>query len=155
MDAAPDERVHSRYGLALRLAVMAGAVALGLLAQHWLSAYLWEIEELSQTDLLAARASLARVLEVASVVVFGLTGSIGVTLFRSMRRSLALERFPVSDLWSFGSRRQPSIGPQARSWARAGMALAIALILASCAGGALGWYIAAVLRACRTGVIVT
>ncbi len=155
MDAAPAERIRLRYGLPLRFAVVAAAIALGLVAQHVLSAYLWQIEELSETNLLEARASLARVLEVASVVVFGLTGSLGVTLFLAMRRSLALARFPVSDLWSFGSRRQPTLGPQARAWARAGMALAIALILASAAGGALGWYMAAVLRACRSGVIVT
>jgi hypothetical protein len=153
MNVAPAETVRARHGLPLRLAVIVAAIALGLVAQHLLAEYLWQIEELSQTNLLEARALLARVLEVASVVVFGLTASLGVTLLVSMRRSFALARFPVSDLWSFGSRRQPVDGPQARAWARVGMALAIALILASCAGGALSWYIAAVLRACRAGVV--
>lgn len=153
MDAAPAERLRFRYGLPFRIAAVAGAVALGLVAHQLLSAHLWKIQELSRTDVLQARAALALVLEIASVVVFGLTGSIGVTLLISMRKSLAQQRFPVSDLWSWGSRRTPVTGPRARALARAGMALAIALILASCAGGALTWYMAVVLRACRAGVI--
>lgn len=153
MDASRTETARFRPGLRFRVAVVLGAIALGLVAQQLLSEYLWKIHELSRTDLLQARAALARVLEIASVVVFGLTGSVGVAMLRSARRSLALERFPVSDLWSWGSRRAPVTGPRALALARVGLALAIALILASCAGGALTWYMAAVLRACRAGVI--
>ena len=152
MNAAPAERPPPRLGLPLRIAVVIGAIGLGLVAQQLLLTYLWQIEELSETDLLGARAALARVLEVGSVLLFGLTGSLGVTLLVTLRRGLLLDRFPVSDLWSFGSRRSPS-GPGSRTRMRVGIALAIALILASCAGGALTWYIAAVLRACRAGVM--
>jgi hypothetical protein len=152
-DAAPAERLRFRYGLPLRIAVLVFAIGLGLVAHHFLSEYLWQLEELSETDVLQARASLAFVLEIASVVVFGMTGSIGISLALSMRRSLQQERFPVSDIWSWGSRRPVVTGPRSRSLARFGLALAITLILASIAGGALTWYMAAVLRACRAGVI--
>ncbi len=153
MDPAPAERLHFRNSLPVRVGAVVAAVVLGLVAHYLLTAHLLRIQELSQTDLLQARAALARVLEVASVVVFGLTGSIGVSLLVSMRKSLAQQRFPASDLWSWGSRRQAVTGPRSRALARFGMALAIALILASCAGGALTWYVASVLRACRAGVL--
>ena len=153
MNAAPAEPLRSRYVLQVRIAAVIAAVVLGLVAQRLLSTYLWQIQELAETNVLQARAALALVLEIASVVVFGLTGSVGVGILFSSRRSLALEQFPVSDLWSFGSRRRPVTGPRARRLAQLGIALAVLLILASCAGGALTWYIAAVLRACRAGVI--
>jgi hypothetical protein len=94
---------------------------------------------------------LARVFQVASVVVFGLTGALGVTVTLSCRRSLAREEFPPPGLWSWGARRVVT-GAAARRLARIGMGLGITLALASAAGGGLLWYMAAVLRACRAGV---
>jgi len=150
MEVAP-QGIASRRTLALRLGVLCGAVALGLVGQQMLGAHLVQIETLSRTDLLGARAELARVLEVSSVVVFGLTGGVGVALLASLRRGLALGQFPPPGLLSWGA-RQRLTGSHAALFTRVGMALALTLVLASCAGGALVWHMAAVLRACRSGV---
>ena len=142
---------YTRRSLVARLVVLAGAIAIGLVLQHLLTAYLERIQTLSRTNLLEARAALARVFEVAGVAVFGLTGGLGVGILLSCRRSLALEQFPPPGVWSWGSRRVVT-GPPARDLARIGMGLGITLVLASAAAGGLMWYIAAVLRACRAGV---
>jgi hypothetical protein len=143
-----------RRSLAVRLAVLALAVAVGLALQHVLSEYLERIQTLSQTNMLEARAALARVFELAAVAVFGLTGMIGVLVTLSSRRSLALERFPAPGPLSWGTRRVFT-GPPARKLARVGIGLGITLVLASAAGAGLMWYMAAVLRACRAGVRLT
>jgi hypothetical protein len=152
MTPSTGQPIPFRSGVRMRLLVLAGAVAVGLVAQQLVVAHLVRIEELSRIDMLQARADLALVLEIASVAVFGMTGSVGVSLLITLRRSLALEQFPPPGMWSWGTARRTVTGRAARVYARFGMVLAIVLILASCAGGALTWYMASVLRACRAGV---
>jgi hypothetical protein len=155
MEAAPIPAGLALRALLVRLAIVAAAIAAGLALQHVLSARLARIDALARTDLLAARAELARIFEIASVAVFGLTGTIGVMIVLSCRRSLALQQFPPPGRWSWGSARAVVTGPRARSLARVGIVLGVTLVLASAAGGGLMWYMAAVLRACRAGVSTT
>ena len=155
MEAAPTPAGSALRALLVRLAIVASAIAAGLALQHVLSARLASIDALAKTDLLAARAELARIFEIASVAVFGLTGAVGVMIVLSCRRSLALQQFPPPGRWSWGSARAVVTGPRARSLARVGMALGVTLVLASAAGGGLMWYMAQVLRACRAGVSAT
>lgn len=144
---------HSpRRALLARLTVLAGAIALGLVLQHLVSAQLERIQTRSQTDLLGARAELASLFEVASVSVFGLTGALGVMIVIACRRSLALLEFPPPGLLSWGSRRVIATGERARHAAVLGIALGVTLVLASAAGGGLLWYMARILRVCRAGV---
>ncbi len=144
---------HSaKRALLARLAVLAGAIALGLALQHVVSAQLERIQTRSQTDLLGARAELASLLEVAGVSVFGLTGALGVMIAVACRRSLALLEFPPPGLLSWGSRRVIATGERARRAAVLGIALGVTLALTSAAGSGLLWYMARILRACRAGV---
>jgi hypothetical protein len=152
MEAAPISTRPARRALLARLAALVVAVGLGLVLQNVLTARLASIDALAKTDLLAARAQLARVFEIAGVCVFGLTGAIGVMVISSSRRSLALEQFPPPGRWSWGSRRAVLTGKRARTFAQVGIGLGVTLVLASAAGGGLLWYMAAVLRACRAGV---
>jgi hypothetical protein len=140
-----------RRALVLRLVVLAAAIGAGLVLQHLLSRRLEELDTLARTDVLRARAELATLLQVIAVLVFGLTGALGVSLVVSCRRAVAAERFPPPGLWSWGARRVVS-GPAARRLAQLGLALGVLLFAASAAGGGLLWYMAAVVRACRAGV---
>ncbi|MFI5316474.1 MAG: hypothetical protein ACHQ6T_12295 [Myxococcota bacterium] len=153
MTDPPTSAAPARRGLLTRLGVLAGAVAVGVALQRLLAAHLQSIQDLSRTDMLAARAELARLFELASVCVFGLTGALGVGIVLSSRRSLALLQFPPPGAWSWGSRRVVT-GLPARKMALAGVGLGVTLVLASAAGGGLLWYMATVLRACRAGVPV-
>ena len=150
MTAAHPQPASRRRAIGIRLAVIAGAVALGLALQQVLGARLAEINALAQSDVIRARAELATILRVAAVGVFGLTGGLGVAMFLSGRRALAEGRFPPSGAWSFGAMRQAT-GPQALKLARLSIALAALLVVCSLAGGALTWYMASVLLACRSG----
>lgn len=113
-----------RAALARRLLVLSVAIALGLVLQDVLRARLDAIWELSQRDMLAARAELAWVFRVVGTLVFGVTGALGVAIAWSSRHAR-----------------------DAR--ARLGVGLGVALLLASAAGLALIWFMAAVLAACR------
>lgn len=144
-----------RRALLARLGLVAVAVVAGLALQSLLSAQLAGIDARAKTDLLGARAELARIFEIASVAVFGLTGALGVVIVLACRRSLALLEFPPPGAFSWGSGRAVLTGPRARNAAWVGIALGVALALASAAGGGLLWYMAQVLRACRAGVRVT
>ncbi len=137
--------------LALRLAVLAGAIGLGLWLQHVLALRLESLDELAKTDVLRARAELATLMQVIAVVVFGLTAALGVSIVVSCRRAAAEERFPPPGVWSWGTRRVLS-GPAARRFAHVGIGLGALLFAASAAGGGLLWYMAAIVRACRAGV---
>ncbi len=128
--------------------VVAAALAVGLLLQRGLAARLEAIRVLSQTDMLAARAELAFVLQVVAVAVFGSTGMLGVALIAASWRAIRLEHFPPPGAWSWRSARVVT-GPRARRLALVSLALAAALVLCSAAGGALTWYMAAVLLACK------
>jgi hypothetical protein len=138
-------------GVLARVAILAAAVTAGLVLHAVLAARLDAIQALSQTDLLAARASLAQILEVTAVGLFGATGALGVAIVLACRKSLALLHTPAPGRLSWGARKAVT-GPPARRRARIGMALGIALVLASAAAGGLTWYMAVVLRACRAGV---
>jgi hypothetical protein len=115
-----------RRALASRLAALALAIALGLWGQSWLRDYLAQIQEYAKTDLLGARAWLARVFEIGGLLVFGSTAAVGVGVMLSSRRRPGMRRI--------------------------GLALGVVLVAASAAGAGLSWYAAAVLRACRAGV---
>jgi hypothetical protein len=155
MEATPNPTGLAGRALLARLTAVVVAVALGLVLQQVLMAWLASIDALAKTDLLGARAQLASIFEIASVSVFGLTGAVGVTIVLSCRRSLALEQFPPPGRWSWGNRRAVVTGPRARSLAQVGIVLGVTLVLASAAGGGLMWYMAVVLRACRAGVRAT
>jgi hypothetical protein len=150
MSASHAQLSRNRRPLMLRLAVIAGAVALGLALQQLLGARLAEIGALSQTDVIRARAELAGILRVVAVGLFGLTGATGVAMLASGRRALVEERFPPAGIWSWGAVRHAT-GPRARRLARASIAVAGALVVCSVAGAALTWHIASVLLACRSG----
>lgn len=129
-------------------ATLALAVLLGLALQHVLRARLDEIQALASHDVIRARAELAGILRGVAVAVFGSTGALGVAIFAAGRRAFREERFPPPGRWSWGARRVVT-GPRAHAMARAAMGLALALVLLSAAGGALVWFIASVLLACR------
>jgi hypothetical protein len=132
----------------LRVLVAAGAVALGLVLEHALSARLAAIETLSRHDVLRARAELAFVLRGVAAGLFGLTTALGVLLMGASRRALAMGCFPPPGRWSWSGSRVVT-GPRALRLARVSLALAGALVACSLAGGSLLWYLAARLLACR------
>src|SRR5262245_60638827 len=150
MTATHPQPTSRRRAIGLRLAVIAGAVALGLALQQVLGARLAEINALAQSDVIRARAELAGILRGVAVGLFGLTGGLGVAMLAAGRRALAEGRFPPTGAWSIGALRQTT-GPRALRLARASIAAAIALVLCSLAGGARTWYRASVLLACRAG----
>jgi hypothetical protein len=146
---SPDVPISGRpRSWATVCATLALAVVLGLALQHVLRERLDEIQALARHDVIRARAELAGILRAVAVGVFGSTGALGIAIFASGRRAVREERFPPSGVWSWGSARIVT-GPRARAMARAAMGLALALVLLSFAGGALTWYIASVLLACR------
>jgi hypothetical protein len=132
----------------LRVLVVAGAVALGLVLEHALSVRLAALETLSHHDVVRARAELAFLLRVVGAGLFGFTTTVGVLLMAASRRALAVGCFPPPGRWSWGGSRVVT-GPRARRLARASLALAGALVICSLAGGSLLWYVAARLLACR------
>ena len=140
-------RTHLRN----RLLVLAGAVALGLVLQHFLSQRLDAIVERSHSDMLAARAELALLIRVVGLAVFGLTGALGAAMTVSCRNPRDAERFPPPGLMSLGARRVV-VGPMARTMTGIGLGVGLLLLCASLAGAGLVWYMGAVLLACRAGV---
>lgn len=133
---------------ATRVAVLSGCVALGLALQSVVSAHLESIQALARHDAVQARAELAFLLRAVAIGVFGLTGALGVVMIASCRRAIEAGRYPPPGAWSFGSQGVVT-GPRALLLARVNMALAVTLIACSLAGGALTWYAAARLLACR------
>lgn len=147
--ASPDVQISGRpRSWPTLCATLALAVVLGLALQHVLRSRLDEIQALATHDVVRARAEFAGILHTVAVGVFGTTGALGFAIFASSRRAMREERFPPSGPWSWGSARVVS-GPRARTMARVGMGLALALVLLSFAGAALTWYVASVLLACR------
>ncbi|HXK25563.1 MAG TPA: hypothetical protein VMS55_23040 [Myxococcota bacterium] len=134
-----------------RLAVLAAAVALGLLLQRVVAARLDEIQALSAQDVIRARAELATLLRVGGALLFGFTAATGLAIVASSRRALATGRFPPPGFWSWGTRRVTT-GPRARTLARTSLVLGTMLVACSAAGGGLVWYMASVLLACKAGV---
>lgn len=134
-----------------RLLVLGAAVVLGLWLQRILQARLEGIVALSQADMLAARAELAHLLQLVGTAVFGLTGALGIAFAVSCRRPGEALRFPPRGVLSLGATRVTT-GPRAQTLTRIGFGLGVVLFAASLAGGALIWYVASVLLACRAGV---
>jgi hypothetical protein len=136
----------------LRLAaVVALALALGLVAQELVTARFLELDaqaHRSYPDRLAARQELATWIAVLGGGTFGATTALGVCIVFACRRSLALLEFPPPGLWSWGGPSKVT-GPRAAGLAKVGLGLGVVLVLASVTGGSLVWYMAAVLRACR------
>ena len=118
------DALGGRALLLRRLLVLTATITVGLALQDVLRTRLDAIGELSKRDVLQARAELALVFRVVGTLVFGVTGALGVAIAASARHA--------SD-------------PRARL----GLGLGIALLVASLAGFALTWYMAAVLAACR------
>jgi hypothetical protein len=147
--SAPDVQiVRSPRSWLASLAALAGVLVLGLLAERALTARLAEIQALSATDMIRARAELAALLRVGSACLFGLTGATGLSIVLSSRRALAEGRFPPSGVWSWGA-VQVLTGARARTFARVARVLGALVIVCSAAGAALAWHMAAVLLACR------
>jgi hypothetical protein len=150
--SSPDSGfANARRGLLARIGLIVVAIGIGLLLQQWLRAYLAALDDRSRTDLLGARAELARVFQALAVVVFGTTGLVGVSVVQACRRAARELVFPPSGLRAWRAARTVT-GPRALQMARIGMGLGVVLIAASAAGAGLSWYMAAVLRACRAGL---
>ena len=135
---------------AVRLAVLAVAVAVGLAGNSLVAAHLASIQELAKTDVLAARAQLAFVLQGMAVGLFGGIAALGVWLAGLGRRGMALAQFPPPGMVGWGTARVHT-GAVGRRAARFAFALALLLVAASLAGGALTWWMAVRLLACRAG----
>jgi hypothetical protein len=140
--------VRNRRFWATRAALIVGAMALGLVLQHAVASRLAEIGNLAHVDVIRARMELAQILRIAAVAVFGLTGGTGLALLASSRRGLVEERFPPAGIFSWGAARIVT-GPAARRLARVSLGLAVVIVACSAAGGALTWYMASVLLACK------
>jgi len=133
-----------------RLAVLAFAVAVGLALQGVVTARLEAIDGLSRVEPVRARGEMAALLRLAGAGVFGFTAVVGLSLLAASRRALRLEIFPPPGLWSWGAVRAIT-GPRARTVARVGVGLSVALVLLSLAAGSLLWYAAGRLLACGAG----
>ena len=131
-----------------RLAVLALAVALGLLLQRVVAGRLEEIQALASQDVIRARAELAALLRVGGASLFGFVAATGLAIVASARRALATRQFPPPGIWSWGTRRITT-GPRALTLARTSLVLGAMLVACSAAGGGLVWYVASVLLACR------
>ena len=134
--------------LLARVAVLALAVAAGLVLQRALARELEAIRVLAETDVLAARAQLAAWLRIGGAVLFGLTGAIGASILVSSHRAIAEGRFPPPGIWSWGAAHVVT-GLAARRMGRIGIGLGAALVLCSAAAVALTWAMGAALLACR------
>lgn len=148
--SAPDAPLRPASGVRSRVLVIAAAIAIGLALHAVVAARLEQIEELSRRDVVAARAQLAAMLQVVAIGLFGGIAALGCWLVRVSHRSRAVGVFPPPGAWSFGPARRVE-GDAARRMATLLRALAIALVGLSIAGGALTWYMAQTLLACRAG----
>jgi len=146
--------VAPKASVRARLAVLAGAVALGLALQQLVGGRLAEIAALSERDLLAARAELATLMRVVGGGALLLTAATGAVIVAAGRRSLALGVFPPPGLLAWGARAGPVPlrGDAARRGARVGIALGAAVLLLSLVALGLLWHLTSVLLACRAGV---
>ena len=128
--------------------MLLSSAAVGLLLARVLAIRLDAIRALAEVDVIAARAQLAFVLELVAVGVFGSIAVLGVALGVASWRAMRLEIFPPPGVWTWRGSRIVT-GPRARPLALVSLALAIALTLASLAGGGVTWYMAERLLACK------
>ena len=136
--------------LAVRLGVVAGAVALGLALQGVLTARLEAIATLADRDVVAARRDLAFLMRVIALPVLALTAGLGAAIAFSCRRALAEGRFPPAGGRAWGRTAQAMTGLRAQRVARLGIGLGTALFVCSVAAGGLLWWMTYVLLLCRT-----
>lgn len=148
---SPDVQLPHSRSLAIRLAVVAGAIALGLALQSLVGARLAAIQELGERDVVAARQQLGAILRVVAICLFGGLTALGGWMTWASWRSLAAGVFPPPGAWGFGSARRLE-GAAARRVAGVMLGLAIAVAVLSLVGGGLTWHMAATLIACRAGV---
>lgn len=136
--------------IALRLAVVAAAVLVGLGLQQLVTARLEEIQTLAASDVLRARAELAGLMRWVGGSALLLTAAFGLLMVASCRRALALDRFPPPGLLGWGVAAGAVLsGPRARRRARIGMGLGAALVVLSLTALGLLGYVSKVLLACR------
>jgi hypothetical protein len=147
MEAA-SARDASARAVAVKLIVLAAAIAVGLVLQQALGAQLEAIVARAEHDRLAARAELGRWIRAVTTGACGLTAALGLALAHACRNPAAAEHFPPPGLFALGARRTLT-GPRARALTRIGLVLGVLLSLVSLGGVALGWYVASVLLACR------
>lgn len=147
----PSLPAASRSVLWRAVALLAGALILGLLANRLVQDHLAALEALAVTDPITARRQLATEFRIGGIGLFLLTGSLGGSLIAAARRAHRDERFPPAGMWSWGARRILT-GAAARQAAVAGVILGGALLVTSLAGAALSWEIGTRLLACRAGV---
>lgn len=131
-----------------RLLVLAGAVAAGLALQTVIRARVDGIQALAASDVIAARAQLAHLLQVVGGGVLAITTAFGVALFVAARRAVATAVFPPPGVWSWGAPRTVT-GPRAVTFGRLMLALAAALVACSLTGLGMVFFIAQRLLQCR------
>jgi hypothetical protein len=141
-------------GLRVRLAILIGAAALGIVLNRFVQDHLATLQVLAASDPLAARARLAMEMRAGGVGLFALTTALGVAIVIASRRARQLLCFPPPGLWSWGSARTVT-GSAARRYAGVGFVLGAVLIACSLAGGVLTWEMGTRLLACRAGVATT
>ena len=147
----PASPATARRTAAARIAVLVGAVAIGLGLNALLQVHLASLQTLANTDPLQARARLATEIQIGGVALFALTCALGASVIAASRRAARDLRFPPAGLWGWGATRTVT-GPLARRAAYVGMILGALLMLCSLAGGALSWQIGMRLLTCRAGI---
>ena len=131
-----------------RVALLAGAIAMGVWLNQEVAAYLASLQALAKDHPMEARAALARVFRWIAIGLFGGIALLGVHLLATCRRALRIAQFPPPGAWGFGAARTWQAEP-ARRIARFMGVVSLALVLASTAGASVAWHIASVLLACR------
>ena len=148
--SAPHAQLPGNWNAVRRRLLLIGvALALGGVAFAVMTEYMASLQALARTDVLAARAKLATLFRAMALGLFPLTGAIGVFLAGACRRSFAIDRFPPPGSGAFWQGGRTFTGPAARRVATAMLVLSILLVVCSIAGGALSWWIADRLLACR------
>lgn len=148
-DATPT--VSSRRAILLRLGVLAVAVVVGLVLNHFVRRHMLALQELAASDPIAARTTLASEFRIGGLALFGVVCALGMSLVAASLRAARAERFPPAGVWGCGATRVVT-GPAARRAAYAGVVLGSLLVLCALAGGWLSWEMSVRLLACRAGV---
>ena len=131
----------------VRVLVLAGAMAAGLVLQRLLLQHLDALETLAETDPIAARRQLATELRVGGLGLFGLTCVLGGWVIAVSVRAFRAAQFPPPGVSTWRVARIAT-GATARRQAIAGMVLGAVLVAASLAAGVLTWKIAATFLVC-------
>jgi hypothetical protein len=141
----------ARLAVRRQLALLGGAVVVGLGLNHFVQIHLATLQVLAATDPIAARARFAAEIRVGGLGLFALTGLLGVAIIAAARRGIRELRFPPPGVWSWGGARTVT-GAAVRPIALVVAILGALLIVCSLAGAALSWEMGTRLLACRAGV---